>query len=82
MKKHKRLEKVRINTLLVEFEDIAYEYYTTEIESAPSGEWAEYNVVFLQNEASYETMKDCLLILGLEKQMNAIENRLIEELGL
>ncbi len=47
--------------LLKEAEEI---YDNTETESAPSGEWAEYNIDYLQAEARWHGMQELVSAIG------------------
>ena len=61
------------------FENLCYKYYTIETVSAPSGEWAEYNVHYLKVNASFLAARKLLETLGFSKQINAIEERIALE---
>jgi len=52
---------------------LCYEYYTTKTVSAPTGEWAEYNMHYLEVNASFLAAKELLETLGFSKQINTIE---------
>jgi len=72
-------EKNNIVDLLKDYELEYEKYYTSETESAPSGEWEEYNVGYLQNESYCSGMRYALIVLGYIKELNLIESRIEEK---
>ena len=47
--------------------EIEEEYDNFETESAPSGEWEEYNVAFLQHRSYLEGLKDAFWVTKYDK---------------
>ncbi len=53
-----------MNSLQKLLKDAEEDFDNTETESAPSGEWAEYNINFLQKESYLEGIQDTINTIG------------------